>query len=192
VRLKPGASIRYDEPGFAENRALEIDGEGFFSVVPDKLHPFTVTAGDLTVKVLGTEFNVKALSTENTAEVVLENGSVEVSSGEKCVTLKPLQRATVDRIHHTIAQDEMTEEEVQRLRGLNLSFEGVTLDEALRLTGDFFGVQMRVATDLPGVSGIVLSLDDNATLDDALFMLQAVTLAFDFQIEENSVTITKK
>jgi hypothetical protein len=86
----------------------------------------------------------------------------------------------------------MAEDEILRLRGLNLSFEGVTLDEAIRRTGDFFDVQMRVATDLPEITGIVLSLDDDATLDDALFMLQAVTMAFDFQIEENFVMITKK
>jgi ferric-dicitrate binding protein FerR (iron transport regulator) len=192
VSLKAGASIRYDESAFAENRTVEIEGEGFFSVTRDELHPFIVTADNLVVKVLGTEFNVKALRSEIIAEVVVKSGSVEVTSGESIIMLEPSQRVTIDRMHRTITRDEIDEEEILWLRGLNLSFEGATLDEALRRTGDFFDVQMRVAPDLPKVNGIVLSLDDNATLDDALFMLQAITLAFDFQIEENFVMITKK
>ncbi len=193
VNLKAGTSIGYDKEGFAQNRTVEIDGEAFFTVTHDSVHPFAVRAGDdLEVRVLGTEFNVRASHSTDSAEVVLQSGSVEVRSAGETLTLTPMQRAKVDRRDQTITLDEIGPGELLRLRGLNLSFEGVSLEEALRHTGDFFGVTMRIAAGLPATEGLVLSLEDDATLTDALFMLQAVSGIFDYMIEEGVVTITKK
>ncbi|WP_299247376.1 FecR domain-containing protein [uncultured Aquimarina sp.] len=65
-------------------RTLSLEGEGFFEVAKDTLHPFTVTTPDhITVKALGTSFNVKSYIDSPTTETKLLTGKVEVSSDEQ-------------------------------------------------------------------------------------------------------------
>lgn len=192
VKLKAGSSVSYDEESFVENRAVEIDGKGVFSVVHDEQRPLVVSAGDLTVKVLGTEFNIEALRSEDTAHVVLRSGKVEVAHGENVVTLAPLHRATIDRTRSTITHSKISHGEILRIWGLNLSFDGVTLHDALDHTGGYFNVKVHVPDDLSAMEGIVLDLEGEATLEEVLFMLQTVTQTFEYLIEKDTVTITKK
>lgn len=64
-------------------RTLKLEGEGFFEVAKDKKHPFTVTTADhITVKALGTSFNVKSYVNSAVTETKLLTGKVEISSDE--------------------------------------------------------------------------------------------------------------
>lgn len=191
VKLKGATTIAYAD-NFKENRKLRIDGEAYFIVARDEEHPFTVESSDVTVSVLGTEFNMKAFEADAYAEVVLTTGKIKVSSDAASVTLKPSERATIDKRRHTIDLDEIGEGELLRLRGINLILDDVSLDDAFRLIGEYYQIKMKVSTTLPDINGILVKLDDDATLKDVLFLLQAMNPVFDYQIDENIVTITKR
>ena len=60
-----------------DGRTIRLEGEAFFVVAPDASHPFIVRANDITVKVLGTSFNVS--SRPGSTEVIVETGAVRVS-----------------------------------------------------------------------------------------------------------------
>jgi len=79
VTLGPASSLR---PSWRLARRTYVLGSGqaFFAVVRDEAHPFTVTAGETKVRVLGTRFDVhKGL--DNRVRVEVEQGLVEVSRG---------------------------------------------------------------------------------------------------------------
>jgi ferric-dicitrate binding protein FerR (iron transport regulator) len=192
VNLKGGSSLTYNEAGFAEERTSEIDGEGFFVVAHDENHPFVVSSGDLRVTVLGTEFNVRSSASDDIAEVVVDSGRVKVASKVGEVTLNSSEKATVYRAQDMITVVKTGRGEISRLRGENLSFDDVSLDEALVQIGGYFGVGINISADLPAMEGLVLSLEDDATLDDALFILQTVAPVFDYSIEADVVTIKKR
>ncbi len=59
-------------------RVVELDGEAFFSVEEDHSKPFVIQAKLGQIRVLGTEFNVKAYPNED-LEVVVESGLVELA-----------------------------------------------------------------------------------------------------------------
>ncbi|GGB18156.1 FecR domain-containing protein [Puia dinghuensis] len=59
-------------------RTVRLDGEGFFQV-KHRSQPFVVRLNGVTIRDLGTSFNVKAGKDET--EIVVESGEVEVSSG---------------------------------------------------------------------------------------------------------------
>lgn len=61
VALSPGARIEWRR-AFAA-RDVSLSGEAFFSVARDAAHPFTVSAGEARVTVLGTRFAVRAWTT---------------------------------------------------------------------------------------------------------------------------------
>jgi ferric-dicitrate binding protein FerR (iron transport regulator) len=79
VWLNSGSSLGYNNSNFNDSvRYVELDGEGFFDVVKDAAHPFIVHTSRLDVKVLGTVFNVKSYSNENTIEATLLKGLIEI------------------------------------------------------------------------------------------------------------------
>ncbi len=75
--LNAESRIKYSIPFSRENRQVELSGEAFLKVVKNKNVPFIVRAGTATVKVLGTQFNVKAYPEDEQLEVALAEGSVE-------------------------------------------------------------------------------------------------------------------
>ncbi|MDR0661533.1 MAG: DUF4974 domain-containing protein [Prevotellaceae bacterium] len=78
VWLNAGSTLKYPAIFGSKNRKVEIQGEGFFKVVSDPVRPFTADTPSLSVKVLGTSFNVIDYETADYAEVALEQGAVEI------------------------------------------------------------------------------------------------------------------
>jgi ferric-dicitrate binding protein FerR (iron transport regulator) len=70
VWLNAHSALVYTDK-YNENRELWLQGEGYFKVKEDDVHPFRVHTGKLTTTVLGTEFN---LATSNKAD-----GSIQIS-----------------------------------------------------------------------------------------------------------------
>jgi len=88
IILNKHTSLSYYQPLFSNLRKVQLNkGEAYFDVKPDSDKPFLVTAEDLSIRVLGTSFHVK--TSPKGQEVILEKGSVEVTSGTDKLTLAP-------------------------------------------------------------------------------------------------------
>ncbi|MGX5819491.1 FecR family protein [Chitinophaga lutea] len=89
IWLNGGARLEYDAE-FAQNRQCRLtEGEAFFDVAPDAMHPFTVRTSRLIVKVLGTSFNVSAYKRLQKEKITVSGGSVQVLDSGACnVTLR--------------------------------------------------------------------------------------------------------
>lgn len=77
IRMMPEAIVMYNKK-FKDNRDVYLEGEADFEVTTDKEHSFTVYSGEVSTKVLGTSFRVKALRGEDTITVRLNTGKVLV------------------------------------------------------------------------------------------------------------------
>lgn len=104
VVLNSGSTLSYPDKFEAESRTVMLVGEAFFEVKKNSKRPFYVKTKDVTIRVLGTKFNVKSYPDENTSETTLVSGSVEIlqnSQGSKKVAdpifLKPNQKAIFTR-----------------------------------------------------------------------------------------------
>mgnify|MGYP000523775342 CR=1 FL=1 len=78
VWLSPRSKIRIPNEFQGNNRTVELDGEGYFSVTKDPKRPFIVKTQQFNVEVLGTEFNVFAYTEIPRFETNLVEGSVLV------------------------------------------------------------------------------------------------------------------
>ncbi|GGM84965.1 anti-sigma factor [Dyadobacter beijingensis] len=93
VTLNRKSSITYPHDFKGNTRPVKLTGEAFFDVQPDKSKPFLISVKDVTVKVVGTSFNVK--DNAKKTEVIVETGVVEVSSAGEKVRITPREEATV-------------------------------------------------------------------------------------------------
>jgi ferric-dicitrate binding protein FerR (iron transport regulator) len=78
VYLNSDTKIVYPKQFEADYREVEVTGEAYFIVSPDKHRPFTVKTGQITTLVTGTEFNV--VNRNNKVEVVVASGKIKVFS----------------------------------------------------------------------------------------------------------------
>lgn len=97
VWLNAESELRYPERFEGDSREVCLTGEGYFEVTKDAKRPFRVRLGDVTVEVLGTEFNARGYADEETLDVTLVSGGVRVLEEEREVArLKPSERVDVD------------------------------------------------------------------------------------------------
>jgi transmembrane sensor len=98
VWMNSGSHIRYSDDGKQNTRDVYLEGEAYFKVKHDATHPFIVHAGNISVKALGTEFNVQAYPDEKTIRTTLVNGKVQITMAEKPdqnIILVPNEKLTV-------------------------------------------------------------------------------------------------
>ncbi len=82
VYLNAGTQLKYDINTQSKKREVFIDGEAWFSVRKNKQKPFVVHTSFYDVKVLGTQFNVKAYDDDDELVTTLEEGSIQLNFSE--------------------------------------------------------------------------------------------------------------
>ncbi|SFF20465.1 FecR family protein [Sunxiuqinia elliptica] len=95
VWLNSGTRFKYPSNFTGKNRDVELFGEAYFDVEHDLGRPFRVMTENLTVKVLGTQFNIEALNDKDEVNITLIEGKVnlQTNKGQSIVELKPNQNA---------------------------------------------------------------------------------------------------
>lgn len=89
VVLNAGSYLKYPVSFMTDTRQVEMDGEAFFEVMRDENRPFVVKTKDITIKVLGTSFNVKAYQADEQLIVSVRTGKVQVDLPEAMMRLFP-------------------------------------------------------------------------------------------------------
>lgn len=79
VKLNAESTISFDSRFGKNNRMVDLSGEAFFDVTPNRQLPFIIKMGDITTKVIGTSFNVRAFENESNTQIVVVSGEVAVT-----------------------------------------------------------------------------------------------------------------
>lgn len=97
VRLNSSSRLTYTSAYNRRERTVTLSGEAFFEVAPDPARPFTVQTGGMSVRAVGTQFNVRAYPSDEDITATLVEGKVIVSSADEHVMLAPRQEAVFVR-----------------------------------------------------------------------------------------------
>ena len=104
VVLNSCSSVAYPEHFNRNQRSLQLTGEAFFKVAPDKKRPFTVKTQLFEVVVLGTEFNIKSYQEDKLTSVEVREGKVQVNLPEEQIRLKRDQKMVIDKMSGEFAK----------------------------------------------------------------------------------------
>jgi transmembrane sensor len=103
VRVGPASEIRYPKVFSGATREVYLSGEAFFDIAKDPQHPFLVYANEVTTRVLGTSFTIRAHKEQKEVIVTVKTGRVSVFSGPSTqqagaeVILTPNQQVVYNR-----------------------------------------------------------------------------------------------
>lgn len=97
VWLNAKSSLVYPARFTGKERRVSVEGEAFFNVAKDPSRPFIVSAGQVDMKVIGTQFNVYNYPDAGYVQTCLLEGSVRVyfpGKEKEGVLLEPRQQVT--------------------------------------------------------------------------------------------------
>lgn len=93
VWLNAETELHYPSRFEGAERRVRVVGEAYFQVTKSDSCPFIVEAGDVAVRVTGTEFNVMAYAGHDRVETTLVRGGVDVMAGNAGQRLTPGMQA---------------------------------------------------------------------------------------------------
>lgn len=103
--LDPCSKVVYPDKFSKQSRHIFLSGEAYADIAPDRKSPFIITAGEIEIKVLGTEFNISSYMDASESEVALVEGSVEVYTREGrnpgCFLMHPGEMIRYDKERDT-------------------------------------------------------------------------------------------
>lgn len=131
-------------------RDVYLDGEAFFDVAHNAEKPFIVHTSSIKIKVLGTSFNVKSYSEEETIETTLVKGKVHIeqsdgrgnSVGE--VELKPNQRAVFNKESRIINVKEVAVNNSGSWKQERMVFDEESIDNVILQMERWYSVKIHV------------------------------------------------
>lgn len=144
VWVNAGSSIVFAEDFKGKERRVKLKGEACFEVKKDAEKPFVIETEFLTVKVLGTELNIKAYPEEEKSVVTLSRGSVDVMvPGGRSYLLKPNNRLTYYNRSGKVVPEEIDASEAFGWRSHQMVFEDAPAEEILHTVERQYNVTVR-------------------------------------------------
>jgi transmembrane sensor len=148
VWLNSGSKITFNNNFKNGSRQLYLEGEGYFSVKKDADNPFLVNTANLNIKVLGTEFNLKAYPDEEDVSVTLVSGSLQVKNEESAEMINPGQKLLYKKDDHILTVENLTDlaPETEWIDG-RLVFRNTSLNELEKKLERWFDVEIEFADE---------------------------------------------
>ncbi len=156
VTMNAASVIEYPENFKGNERRIKFKGEAYFEVAPDKSKPFIIETDKSETRVVGTAFNLKALTGSETESIVVTEGIVEFS-GKTEKTTNPVRLVKGDK---GVLTSELKKEKNSDLNFMAwktgvLVFDNENLVRALKVLSDFYNVDFQLKDSL--LSGYTIS-----------------------------------
>jgi ferric-dicitrate binding protein FerR (iron transport regulator) len=184
--LNGNSKISY-QGDFTRIRRVELDGEAYFNVISDPKRPFSVSASDITVQVLGTRFNVASYQNEKAVEVVLEEGSLALKGPEigGSVHLGPNHYAVYDKTNGVLTHEMVNPQKYTAWKDGKLVFRNDPLDVIARRLGRWYNVDIVLNVSAPEEIRWRATFEDDS-LEEVLKLMKR-SLQIDYEITRSEV-----
>jgi transmembrane sensor len=193
VKLNSESQLRYTT---ASVREVYLEGEAFFEVARDTLHPFQIHTGQITTTVLGTSFNIKAFTGEKEVAVSVVSGEVKVARmkarleaqqdkvHEQSVHLIPGEQVICK--HAVFTKKEFDAQEILSWKEGRLYFKDASFSEVISRLERWYGVEIEVQRKgiEDGFSGSYTNRSLESVLEGMSFVLN-----FEYEILDKKIII---
>jgi transmembrane sensor len=155
ILLEPNSELSYPEKFDAAKREVYLKGEAFFKISKDANRPFYVYTEEVTTKVLGTSFLVKAYDDQDEVSVVVSTGRVSVYASteaadllempEKEIILTPNQQVVINTAKEKVERKLIENPKVisDNLSVHKVEYQAVSVVEILRAIEKSYGISIR-------------------------------------------------
>lgn len=184
VWLNAGSSLTYPTRFSQNQRNVQLLGEAYFDVAKNQDRPFIVKANGTHIKVLGTQFNVRAYQDEANIKTTLVSGSLLVKSKK----LSPGQQAITFSQSEDITIHDIDIEEATAWRNGYFFFADEELTTVMNTLARWYNIEVTYSGNLQGKTfgGTISRYEDFHQLLKAIELTGSVH----FQVKERRVMVS--
>ena len=188
VMLNSASDITYPEVFTDSIRKVILKGEAFFQIKKAAI-PFIVATGDVQTRVLGTSFNIRYRSKEESTEVSLLTGRVNVDSksNDKEIELLPGERLVYQRREKSFSKESYQYKKDFGWKEGILYFDHSSILEVVETLENWYGVNISVK-NIPRDSRHFTGSFKNENLENVMESL-SFTFGFNYEKEGKIVKI---
>ncbi|MDB5137447.1 MAG: FecR family protein [Mucilaginibacter sp.] len=189
--LNPGSEIQVPRKFTGKERSVYLQGEAFFEVHKDHLHPFLVHSQNMITRVLGTSFTVKAFKNDPTFKVTVNTGKVWVYDqktnpiAEKknlVIALIPNQQVIFTRKILQFRKDTIVTPLLlsKEVANKELTFENAPFSAVIEKLNKAYGIQIEYNKQTLGSLRITAALADHPLNEKVEMICRAVNAKYSF------------
>lgn len=196
VWLNADSKLIYPSLFTGPTREVYLEGEAYFEVKLDAIHPFIVKLPSSSIpggkkrsmiRVLGTAFNVQAYPDEKNAITTLVKGKIAVSSPDKKLVLTPGQQVQMDHAGEFNLNLHADVHQAVAWKNGYFRFDRKDIHSIMKQLARWYDIKVNYSESLPThYFGAIISRDNN--ISGILRMLEA-TGDVHFKIEGKEVTV---
>ena len=191
VWVNAGSTMKYYEDPRKQTRNIQLEGEAYFEVSKNPEMPFIVASGSLQVAVLGTSFNVKAYENQETIDIVLISGKVDVqvnNETNESFLLSPDEMLTYNKQTSHIEKQHVTGSDYCVWKNRQLKFEKQSFIQLAKDLERIYNVRIQIESDFLKKEYFSGSFSHNYSLNDILREID-VEKKYDWTYNENQLVI---
>ena len=187
--LNACSQVRYPERFTGKERHIKLEGEGFFRVSPDKEHPFLIHTSSFDIRVLGTSFNVKSYSSDETVSVNVESGKVQVELPEAFMRLKANEQILINTVSGEYAK-QYEKRHIAVWREGNLCFDATPIHDVAKELERRYNCRITFA-EHQDFTNLISGEHENKSLEDVLRSIE-YTSGIHYKISGRDVMLYKE
>lgn len=195
VWLNSKSSLRYPTQFKNGVRRVYLEGEAYFEVASNPLKPFDVIVDGLSVRALGTSFNIMAYDDERCIETSLIEGKVQIFSEEleknKAYYLYPSYQAKYERSSKNISQQKVDTDNIIAWKNGLFVFDNENIESIMHRLSRWYDIEVEfidLSTENYHFTGSIRRYENISKILDMIEM----TTQLDFMIEERNIKISEK
>jgi transmembrane sensor len=186
VWLNAESSLRFPTAFTEKQRTVELTGEAYFEVAPNKDQPFLVKAGTTETRVLGTQFNVMAYGDEGPVKTTLLEGAVQMGLGQVNTLLTPGLQGQYDAEKGRMATRMVNTRQVTAWKDGYYFFDRTPVQSIMRQISRWYDVQIVYQGQAPR-DEIVGKIPRTADVSEVLHIMELIGIRF--RIEGRTITV---
>lgn len=151
VWVNRNSTLSYAADFNQSSRVVQLKGEAFFEVKRDHGRPFTVLANDTRTRVLGTSFNVRAYTAEDSVEVAVVTGRVAFTparpnvAAQDSVVLTPGLRGVIRKNEAVALQKPILDPNFRAWQRQELVFDNQSLGQVAAALTRYYGTPVELS-----------------------------------------------
>lgn len=187
ITLNKNSSLRFPEKFKGDKRTVSLEGEAFFNVTPDKKKPFEIQVNDVTVKVVGTSFNVR--SENGRTEVIVETGIVQVWRNGRVAELHPGEKISVGQADSAMVPQKEKEQLYNYYRSREFVCDGTPLWKLVEVLNEAYDTHIVIERE--ELRNLPLDVTfSNESLDVILNIIRETFNTYHIEVVKNTDKIS--
>lgn len=171
-------------------RRVKLTGQGYFKVAPDKKHPFFVEIDGISVKALGTSFDVSGYADDKQISSTLEEGSIALinSKDNEVARLVRGQQVLFDKSTQKLLVSNVETKLITSWKDGKLIFRNTALSDVTKQLERWFNCEIHLDPKLLNSNLFYTATIQDETLGEVLKMIE-ISTSVKTKIEKREVYI---